>query len=80
MNCADQSCDVYQVQGTPTIRIFHPGTRINRMDSSFYGYNLPVKSDKEYFQDVILYNLAVVDSKGVHLPVRLNNIRSIEHI
>jgi len=77
MNCADQSCDVYQVQGTPTIRIFHPGTRINRLDSAFYGYNLPVRSDKEYIQDIILYNLAVVGSKGIHLPVRLNNIRKI---
>jgi len=77
MNCADQSCDKYQIQGTPTIRIFHPGTMQNRLDSSFYGFNLPVRSDKEYFLDIILYNLAVVDSKGVKLPVMLNNIRNI---
>ena len=91
MNCADQSCDKYQVspshsqlfplyptvqiQGTPTIRIFHPGTSPNRLDSAFYGFNLPVKTDKDYFLDILLYNLAVVAGKGVQLPVKLNTIR-----
>jgi len=75
MNCADQSCDKYQVQGTPTIRIFYPHTAPNRLDSTFYGFNLPVKSDRDYFLDILLYNLAVVAGKGVKLPVHLNTIR-----
>merc|ERR1712106_69280 len=77
MNCADQSCDKYQIQGTPTVRIFHPKTAPNKLDSAFYGFNVPVKSDREFYLDILLYNLAVTASKGVTPAVDLNTLRSV---
>lgn len=76
MNCADQSCDRYQIRGTPTVRIFHPMTAPNSLDSSYYGYNVPVKSDQDFLQDIILYNLAVAASKGAGSALDLNTLRS----
>ena len=63
------------MQGTPTIRIFHPRTAPNTLDSAFYGFNVPVKDDMEYYLDILLYNLAVASSKGVTSPVNLNTLR-----
>jgi hypothetical protein len=77
MNCADQCCDEYQIQGTPTIRILYPKITPNRLDSAFYGFNLPVKNETEYFLDTTLYNLDVVTAKGVDIPVNLESIRDV---
>merc|ERR1711892_48614 len=77
INCAEQSCDRYQIQGTPTVRLFHPRTSPNRLDSAFYGFNLPVNNDKEYFLDNILYNIEVAESRGVQIPVNLKMIRNV---
>ena len=55
--------------------MFHPRTAPNSLDSTYYGFNLPVKSDKEFFLDILLYNLAVVTGNGVELPLNLNTIR-----
>ena len=92
INCADQSCDRYQVrtgkyfdmmkwwwnifesfkiQGTPTTRIFHPDTPVNKMNSAYYGFDIPVKNDKEYYIKYILYNIGVVESNGGSFPVKL---------
>lgn len=87
INCADQSCDRYQVliiswhhnssfpltfynfqiEGTPTTRIFHPNTPANTMDSSYYGFDVPVKNDLEYYIKIILYNLGVSKNAKVKL-------------
>ena len=91
INCADQSCERYQVglsvfcpagrvyhlqiKGTPTIRIFHPHTKTNIHDSAYYGFQVPVKNDKDYFLDIILYNLALVETKTGQSGVNLNTMR-----
>jgi len=67
INCADQSCDRYQIEGTPTTRIFHPNTPANTMDSSYYGFDVPVKNDLEYYIKIILYNLGVSKNAKVKL-------------
>ena len=64
INCAEQPCDTYQIQGTPTIRIFHPGTSANRRDSAYYGFNVPLKESPDYYQDILLYNLEVITYKS----------------
>merc|ERR1711953_1133803 len=78
INCADQSCDRYQIKGTPTIRIFPPNTKTNVLDSSYYGFEVPVKNDKDYFLDIILYNLALVETKtGSVTGVNLKTMRNV---
>ena len=59
------------------MRVFLPKTAPNMLDSSFYGFNLPVKSNREYFLDIILYNLALATSKGVILPININTFRLV---
>ena len=41
---------VVQIRGTPTIRVFHPMTVPNHLDSSFYGFEVPVKHDMDFFK------------------------------
>ena len=71
-----------QIQGTPTIRIFHPKTIPDRLDSAFYGFNLPVKNYKEYFLDTILppFNLDVVTGKGMDLINLVSQLEIIQNI
>ena len=65
-------CFLPQIEGTPTTRIFHPNTPVNQMDSAYYGFDIPVKSDKEYYLKIILYNIGVVAAKKGNLQVDLN--------
>jgi len=64
INCAEQSCDRYQIRGTPTIRVFHPMTVPNHLDSSFYGFEVPVKHDMEFFKATLLFNLQKASEMG----------------
>ena len=58
-----------QIDGTPTTRIFHPNTPINLMDSSYYGFDIPVKNGKEYYVNIILYNIAVASSEEGNINI-----------
>ena len=42
--------NIRKIRGTPTIRVFHPLTAPNHLDSSFYGFEVPVKHDLEFFK------------------------------
>jgi len=64
INCAEQSCDRYQIRGTPTIRVFHPMTVPNHLDSSFYGFEVPVKHDMDFFKATLLFNLQKSSEMG----------------
>ena len=48
--------NVIQIRGTPTIRVFHPMTVPNHLDSSFYGFEVPVKHDMEFFKVWLIQN------------------------
>lgn len=37
------------------------------MDSSYYGFDVPVKNDLEYYIKIILYNLGVSKNSKVKL-------------
>ena len=41
------------------------------MNSAYYGFDIPVKNDKEYYIKYILYNIGVVESNGGSFPVKL---------
>jgi len=76
INCAEQSCDRYQIRGTPTIRVFHPMTVPNHLDSSYYGFEVPLKHDMEYFKATLLFNLQKVSEMGFS-TVSINPIRLV---
>lgn len=80
MNCAEQSCDRYQIRGTPTVRVFHPHTIPNRMDSSYYGFDVPVKHDLDFFKATLLYNMAASSPPGKEMAgntIALSALRSV---
>ena len=64
-----------QIQGTPTIRIFHPGTEANRLNSAFYGFNVPVKTDRNYYLNTIIYNFEIAEQNGKPVPVSLKPLK-----
>jgi len=86
VNCADQSCDRYQISGTPTIRIFNPNTPVNQMDSAYYGFNMQVQNNKEFYVNNIVHNLGQLtkDRPSFNLdykwPVPSNNKADLENL
>jgi len=76
INCAEQSCDRYQIRGTPTIRVFHPMTVPNHLDSSFYGFEVPVKHDMDFFKATLLFNLQKASEMGFG-TMSINPIRFV---
>ena len=45
--------------GFPTTRIFSPQTSANELNAAFYGYDIAVQNDKEYYIKVILHKIGL---------------------
>ncbi len=39
------------------------------MDSSYYGFDIPVKNGKDYYVNIILYNIAVASSEEGNINI-----------
>ena len=42
------------------------------MDSSYYGFDIPVKNGKDYYVKIILYNIAVASSEEGNININFH--------
>ena len=42
------------------------------MDSSYYGFDIPVKNGKDYYVNIILYNIAVASSEEGNININFH--------
>ena len=61
INCAQaDSCNDFNVRGTPTIRIFYPRTNLGS-----YGLDIKSATNVAYWKDIIFSHLEISQSKGL---------------
>ena len=45
------------------------------MDSSYYGFDIPVKNGKDYYIKILLYNIAVASSEEGNIDINFQSKR-----
>ena len=61
INCAQaDSCNDFNVRGTPTIRIFYP-----RTNNGDYGLDIKSSNNVEYMKKIVIDQMEISQSKGL---------------
>ena len=68
INCAQQDCRDFNIQGTPTVRAFGPGYQGTNNNETDIGRDIPARHEVEYWYETILSLIEDIQEEEIDLP------------